>query len=101
MKKLYYGRPFKKFIGTVQRGSFNRYLIANFEQSAAQDLEDCFLIIYPRGGTKSRILIRSNNLYIAELIWAIVENGCSTIDLDTIESQNGINHGVGSFSKSA
>ena len=71
MKKLYDGRPFKKFIGTVQRGSFNRYLIANFEQSFVEDLEDCFLIIYPRGETKSRVSIRGNNLYTAELIWAI------------------------------
>ena len=101
VENVYDGRQFKENIGTVQKGGFNRKVLADFEQSLVEDLSDYLTIICPKDDTKSSISIRVNDLYISELTRAMSETGYATIAIDIIENQNGVNYVVGSYNASA
>nr|WP_309759109.1 DUF6563 family protein [Flavobacterium sp.] len=97
VEKVYDGRQFKENIGTVQKGGFNRKVLANFEKSLSEEFFDYLSIICPKDEKKPKISIRVNDLFISELTRAMSETGYATIEIDVIESKEGTDYIVGSY----
>ena len=100
VENVYDGRQFKENIGTVQKGGFNRKVLANFEKPLSEELYDYLSIICPKEEKKEQISIRVNELYVSELTKAFSETGYATIAIDVIQSKDGIDYIVGSYTAS-
>jgi hypothetical protein len=61
------GRQFKENVGTVQKGAFNRKVLANFETSLVEEFSNYLEVICPKDENKAKISIRINDLYVSEL----------------------------------
>ena len=97
--KVYDGRQFKENIGTVQKGAFNKKVLANFEKPLEEEILNYLAVILPSGNKK--IAIRINDLYISEFTKAFSETGFATIVLDVIEQKEGTDYIVGTYSYAA
>ena len=97
---VYDGRQFKENIGTVQKGGFNRKVLANFEKPLVEEFLNYLAIICPKEENKSKISIRINDLYVSELTRAMSETGYATLAIDVIESKDGVDYIVGSYTAS-
>ena len=53
VENVYDGRHFKENIGTVQKGGFNRKVLANFEKHLSEEFFDYLSIICPKQENKS------------------------------------------------
>ena len=91
------GRQFKENIGTVQKGGFNRKVVANFEKPLAVEIFDYLALICPSEESKSKISIRVNDLYVSELTRAMSETGYATVSIDVIETKDTTAYIVGSY----
>jgi hypothetical protein len=100
VENVHDGRQFKENIGTVQKGGFNRKVLANFEKPLAEEFLDYLAFICPRQENKSKISIRINDLYVSELTRAMSETGYATLAIDVIESKEGVDYIVGSYTAS-
>nr|WP_315176970.1 DUF6563 family protein [uncultured Flavobacterium sp.] len=100
VENVYDGRQFKENIGTVQKGGFNRKVLANFEKPLVEEFLDYLAIICPKEENKSKISIRINDLYVSELTRAMSETGYATLAIDVIESKEGVDYIVGSYTAS-
>ena len=94
------GRQFKENVGTVQKGAFNRKVLANFETSLVEELKNYLEVICPKDENKAKISIRINDLYVSELTRAFSETGYSTIVVDIIEIKEGKSYIVGTYNAS-
>lgn len=94
--KVYDGRQFKENIGTVQKGVFNKKMLANFEKPLEVEILNYLKVILPEANKK--IDIRINDLFISELTKAFSEVGFATIVLDVIEQIDGQDYIVGTYS---
>jgi len=99
ISKVYDGRQFKENIGTVQKGAFNKKVLANFEKPLEEEILNYLSVILPSANKK--IDIRINDLYISEYTKAFSETGFATIVLDVIEQKEGVDHIVGTYSYTA
>lgn len=97
VENVYDGRQFKENIGTVQKGAFNRKVLADFEKPLELEISDYLAIICPKGENKSKISIRVNDLYVSELTRAMSETGYATLGIDVIEAKDSIDYIVGSY----
>jgi len=97
VEKVIDGRQFKNNIGTVQKGAFNRKVLADFETSLSEEFLNYFDVICPKQDDKPKIAIRINDLYISELTRAFSETGFASIVIDVIEFKNGESYIVGSY----
>lgn len=97
--KVYDGRQFKENIGTVQKGAFNKKVLANFEKPFEEEILNYLALILPSANKK--IAIRINDLYISEFTKAFSETGFATIVLDVIEQKEGTDYIVGTYSYTA
>lgn len=97
VENVYDGRQFKGNIGTVQKGGFNRKVLANFEKPLAEEFFDYLAVICPKEDNKPKISIRVNDLYVSELTRAMSETGYATLEIDVIESKAGVDYIVGSY----
>ena len=100
VENVYDGRQFKENIGTVQKGGFNRKVLANFEKPLPVEFFDYLAVICPSDGGKSKISIRINDLYVSELTRAMSETGYATVAIDVIETKDTVDYVVGSYSAS-
>ncbi|MFV5686814.1 DUF6563 family protein [Flavobacterium sp. GB2R13] len=100
VENVYDGRQFKENIGTVQKGGFNRKVLADFEKPLTEEFFDYLAVICPKQENKSKISIRINDLYVSELTRAMSETGYATLMIDVIESKGGIEYIVGTYSAS-
>jgi hypothetical protein len=100
VENVYDGRQFKENIGTVQKGGFNRKVLANFEKPLAEEFFDYLAIICPKEEIKPKISIRINDVYVSELTRAMSETGYATLAVDVIESKDGVDYIVGSYTAS-
>ena len=96
ISKVYDGRQFKENIGTVQKGIFNKKVLANFENPLEVEILNYSKTILPEANKK--IDIRINDLFISELTKAFSEMGYATIVLDVIEQIDGQDYVVGTYS---
>ncbi|MFV8377238.1 hypothetical protein [Flavobacterium sp. LB3R33] len=94
---FYDGRHFKENIGTVQKGGFNRKVLANFEKPLLEEFSDYLSIICPKQENKPKISIRINDLYVSELTRAMSETGYATLAIDVIESKEGVDYVIGLY----
>lgn len=99
ISKVYDGRQFKENIGTVQKGAFNKKVLANFEKPLDEEILNYLSVILPSANKK--IDIRINDLYISEYTKAFSETGFATIVLDVIEQKEGVDYIVGTYSYTA
>ena len=99
ISKVYDGRQFKENIGTVQKGPFNKKVLANFEKPLEEEFFDYLSVILPP--SSKTISIRINDLYISEFTKAFSETGFATIVLDVIEQKEGADYIVGTYSYTA
>lgn len=97
VENVYDGRQFKENIGTVQKGGFNRKVVANFDKPLPVEFFDYLAVICPSEGSKSKISIRINDLYVSELTRAMSETGYATIAIDVIETKDTTAYIVGSY----
>lgn len=97
VENVYDGRQFKENIGTVQKGGFNRKVVANFEKSLPVEIFDYLAVICPSEESKSKISIRVNDLYVSELTRAMSETGYATVSIDVIETKDTTGYIVGSY----
>lgn len=97
VENVYDGRQFKENIGTVQKGGFNRKVVANFEKPLPIEFFDYLAVICPSEESKSKISIRINDLYVSELTRAMSETGYATIAIDVIETKDTTAYIVGSY----
>lgn len=97
VEKVIDGRQFKQNIGTVQKGAFNRKVLANFESPLADEFMNYLGVICPTQEGKSKIIIRIDDLYVSELTRAMSETGYATIVLDVIEVKEGVAYVVGTY----
>ena len=100
VENVYDGRQFKENIGTVQKGGFNRKVLANFENALVEEFTDYLAIVCPKQENKSKISIRINDLYVSELTRAMSETGYATLVIDIIEPKDGIDYIVGTYTAS-
>ena len=101
VENVYDGRQFKENIGTVQKGGFNRKVLANFENPIIDEFSGYLATVCPKEKNKSEISIRINELYVSELTRAMSETGYATIVVDIIEPKEGIDYIVGTYAASA
>ncbi|MFV8325033.1 hypothetical protein [Flavobacterium sp. ZS1P14] len=101
VENVYDGRQFKENIGTVQKGGFNRKVLANFEKALTEEFFDYLAVICPKQENKPKISIRINDLYVSELTRAMSETGYATVVIDIIESKGGTDYVVGTYTASA
>jgi hypothetical protein len=101
IENVYDGRQFKENIGTVQKGGFNRKVLANFEKPLTEEIFDYLAVICPKEENKTKISIRINDLYVSELTRAMSETGYATLVIDIIESKGGIDYVVGTYTASS
>lgn len=94
------GRQFKGNIGTVQKGAFNRKVLANFETSLVEEFSNYLGVICPKDENKPNISIRINDLYVSELTRALSETGFATIVVDVLEIKDGVSYSVGTYNAS-
>ncbi|KDN54249.1 DUF6563 family protein [Flavobacterium seoulense] len=94
------GRQFKHNIGTVQKGAFNRKVLADFETSLPEEFLSYFAVICPKKDNKPAIVVRINDLYVSELTRAFSETGYATVVIDVIEIKNGVSYVVGTYTAS-
>jgi hypothetical protein len=99
ISKVYDGRQFKENIGTVQKGAFNKKVLANFEKPFEEEILNYLSVILP--ASNKNIAIRINDLYVSEITKAFSETGFATIVLDIIEQQEGNDFIVGTYSYTA
>ncbi len=97
VENVYDGRQFKENIGTVQKGGFNRKVVANFDKPLPVEFFDYLAVICPSEGNKSKISIRVNDLYVSELTRAMSETGYATVSIDVIETKDTTAYIVGSY----
>jgi hypothetical protein len=97
VENVYDGRQFKENIGTVQKGGFNRKVVANFDKPLPVEFFDYLAVICPSEGSKSKISIRINDLYVSELTRVMSETGYATIAIDVIETKDTTAYIVGSY----
>lgn len=97
VENVYDGRQFKENIGTVQKGGFNRKVVANFDKPLPVEFFDYLAVICPSEGNKSKISIRVNDLYVSELTRAMSETGYATVGIDVIETKDTTAYIVGSY----
>ncbi|WP_414000060.1 DUF6563 family protein [Flavobacterium sp. W1B] len=98
VENVYDGRQFKENIGTVQKGAFNKKVLANFGKSLEVELLDYLSVICPNQEGKHKISIRIIDVYVSELTRAMSETGYATLVLDVIKEKDGVNYVVGTFS---
>lgn len=99
ISKVYDGRQFKENIGIVQKGPFNKKVLANFEKPLEEEILKYLSVILP--SAKKNIVIRINDLYVSEYTKAFSEVGFATIVLDIIEQKDSLNYIVGTYSYTA
>lgn len=99
ISKVYDGRQFKENIGIVQKGPFNKKVLANFEKPLEEEFFNYLSVILP--SANKNIAIRINDLYISEFTKAFSETGFATIVLDVIEQKEDIDYIVGTYSYTA
>jgi len=97
--KVYDGRQFKENIGIVQKGPFNKKVLANFEKPLEEEISNYLSVILP--SANKNIAIRINDLYVSEYTKAFSEVGFATIVLDVIEKKDSLNYIVGTYSFTA
>lgn len=99
ISKVYDGRQFKENIGTIQKGAFNKKVLADFEKPLEEEILNYLSVILP--ASNKNIAIRINDLYVSEITKAFSETGFATIVLDIIEQKDGADFIVGTYSYTA
>lgn len=99
ISKVYDGRQFKENIGTIQKGAFNKKVLADFEKPLEEEILNYLSVILPP--SNKNIAIRINDLYVSEITKAFSETGFATIVLDVIEQKDGADFIVGTYSYTA
>lgn len=92
VENVFDGRQFKENIGTVQKGGFNRKVLANLEKPLSEEFFDYLPIICPKQENKPKISIRINDLYVSELTSAMSETRYATLAIDVLESKEGVGY---------
>lgn len=99
ISKVYDGRQFKENIGTIQKGAFNKKVLADFEKPLEEEILNYLSVILP--ASNKNIAIRINDLYVSEITKAFSETGFATIVLDIIEQKDSADFIVGTYSYTA
>ncbi|CAM4204111.1 hypothetical protein [Gillisia hiemivivida] len=91
-------RVSKEGIGVIQKGAFNKQVAANFSEPFEKHLQNTFNILLPPAENKESITALIHKLYISERTTTTYELGTCEVEIEFLNSVDGIKYSLGTYS---